>query len=136
MSESSVPRPSVKRAPLKTARGMGAAKAGMSEWIWQRVTAVALVFLCLWFLCFVIGLMGADHATAIATVAKPWNVVLLIAFLLAAIWHGQIGVQVILEDYVHGLLTAAVLQLALRLLCALVALAGIFAVLLIGLGHV
>lgn len=123
------------RTPLKTARGLGSSKGGLHHWIFQRVTAVALVFLATWFLIFVVGLVGSDYVTATAAVAKPYNAILLIAFLIAAFWHAQLGVQVVLEDYVHGLV-GVLSQLAVRFLCVLAALAGIFAVVLIALGRV
>jgi succinate dehydrogenase / fumarate reductase membrane anchor subunit len=124
------------RTPLKTARGLGSSKTGLNHWLVQRITAVALVVLGLWFVYFVIGLSGADYLAATDAVAKPVNAVLLIAFLIAAFWHAQLGLQVIFEDYVHTPLWAVTLQLGLRLVCILAALAGIFAVLLIALGRV
>ncbi len=124
------------RTPLKTARGLGSSKQGLHHWIFQRVTAVALVFLASWFLIFVVGLVGADYVTATAAVARPCNAIALIAFLIAALWHAQLGVQVVLEDYVHAPLLAVLSQLAVRFVCVLAALAGIFAVVLIALGRV
>lgn len=124
------------RTPLKTARGLGSAKAGMHHWLVQRATAVALVFLGLWFVYFVVGLIGADYLAATDAIARPWNAVLLIAFLISAFWHAQLGMQVVLEDYVHSPLWAVTLQLAVRFACVLAALGGIFAVVLIALGHV
>jgi succinate dehydrogenase / fumarate reductase membrane anchor subunit len=121
------------RTPLKTARGLGASKTGMNHWVMQHITAVALILLGLWFVYFVVCLSGADYLAATDAIAKPWNAVLLIAFLIAAFWHAQLGVQVIFEDYVHTPLWAVTLQLVVRFGCILVALAGIFAVLLIAL---
>ena len=113
------------RTPLKTARGLGSAKTGVHHFAVQRVTAVALVFLACWFVWFVIGLMHADYLTASDAVAKPWNATLLIAFLVAMFWHAQLGLQVIIEDYVHhdGAKLAAVMlvkfaTIALGLACA------------------
>lgn len=124
------------RTPLKTARGLGSAKEGLHHWVVQRITAVALVFLSLWFLYFVVNLVGSDHVAAMDAVAKPWNAVLLIAFVVASFWHAQLGLQVVLEDYVHSPGVAMASQLAVRFACALGALAGVFAVVLIALGRV
>ena len=124
------------RTPLKTARGLGSAKEGLHHWVVQRITAVALVFLSLWFLYFVVSLVGADHVAATDAVARPWNAVLLIAFVIASFWHAQLGLQVVLEDYVHSPGPAMASQLAVRFACVLGALAGVFAVVMIALGRV
>ncbi len=123
------------RTPLKTARGLGSAKEGMHHWLVQRYTAVALIVLTCWFLYFVIGLIHSDYLTATDAISKPWNAVLLVAFLLAMFWHAQLGVQVVLEDYVHTPLLAIASQLAVRFICILGALASVFAVVRIALGN-
>lgn len=123
------------RTPLKTARGLGSAKAGVHHFAVQRVTAIALVFLACWFVWFVIGLMHADYLTASDAVAKPWNATLLIAFLVAMFWHAQLGLQVIIEDYLHSPGVAVLAQVAVRFVCILGALASVFAVVIIALGN-
>lgn len=123
------------RTPLKQVRGLGSAKAGTHHFVVQRVTAIALIFLACWFLYFVIGLMKADYLTASDAVAKPWNAMLLIAFLVAMFWHAQLGVQVIIEDYVHSHGLAFFSQLVVSFICILGALASVFAVVLIALGN-
>lgn len=122
------------RQPIKNARGLGSAKDGVHHFIVQRVTAVALLFLSVYFLVFVVGLIGADHASARAAVAQPCNAVLLIAFLIASIWHGELGLQVIIEDYVHTPWLALTSRLVIKFVCVLVALASILAVVRIALG--
>ncbi|WAC63695.1 succinate dehydrogenase, hydrophobic membrane anchor protein [Pseudoxanthomonas sp. SL93] len=124
------------RTPIKNARGLGSAKDGVGHFITQRATAVALVALGLWFLCFLVGLAGADYVTATAAVARPWNAVLLVAFLVAMFWHAQVGVQVVIEDYVHSHGLALAAQLAVRFVCILGALASVFAVARIALGGI
>lgn len=89
------------RHPLKTARGLGSAQSGADHWWIQRVTAAALVFLGIWFVITVLGLLHADWETARATLAKPWNALLMIAFVITMFWHAALGLQVVLEDYVH-----------------------------------
>jgi succinate dehydrogenase / fumarate reductase, membrane anchor subunit len=122
------------RNPLKRARGLGSAQSGVSHWWTQRVTAVGLVLLGLWFVVMLLGLLHADYATARATVAKPWNAVLLVAFLIAALWHGVLGLQVVIEDYVHTRWKEVFLMVVIKFLAVLGALAGALAVLRIALG--
>lgn len=123
------------RTPLKGVQGLGSAKHGTHHFIVQRLTAIALVFLACWFLYFVIGLMHADYLTATDAVARPWNATLLIAFLVAMFWHAQLGVQVVIEDYVHSHGLALTAQIAVRFICILGALASVFAVVRIALGN-
>lgn len=122
------------RTPLKNARGLGSAKDGVHHFVVQRATAIALFFLGLYFVGFAISLIGADFAAARAAVAHPFNAVLLIAFLVTSFWHAQLGLQVIIEDYVHAPILAVTSQLAVRFVCVLATLAGVLAVLRIALG--
>src|SRR5262249_51775750 len=89
------------QTPLKRVRGLGSAKDGTHHFIVQRVTAVALIPLVLWLIWFALKLMHADYAHARALVHEPLNAVLSIAFVIALFWHAQLGVQVVIEDYVH-----------------------------------
>ena len=123
------------RTPLKQVRGLGSAKEGTQHFFVQRMTALALIVLACWFLYFVVSLMQADYLTASDAVAKPWNATLLIAFLVAMFWHAQLGVQVVIEDYVHSHGLALAAQIAVRFVCILGALASVFAVALIALGN-
>ena len=88
--------------PLAKVRGLGSAKNGTHHWIVQRMTAVALVPLCLWFVFSLIGLIGADLATVKAWLGSPFNAVLMILTLIAGFHHAQLGLQVVIEDYIHG----------------------------------
>jgi succinate dehydrogenase / fumarate reductase membrane anchor subunit len=123
------------RTPLKVAKGLGSAKEGTGHFLVQRLTAIALVFLACWFVYFVVGLMHADYLTATDAVARPWNAMLLIAFLVAMFWHAQLGVRVVIEDYVHSHGLALTAQIAVRFVCILGALASVFAVVRIALGN-
>lgn len=122
------------RSPIKNARGLGSAKDGVQHFIVQRITAIALLLLSIYLVAFLISLAGADYAAARAAVAHPCNAILLIAFLLAMFWHGQLGLQVIIEDYVHTAWLAIASQLAVRFICVLAALASVLAVVRIALG--
>jgi succinate dehydrogenase / fumarate reductase membrane anchor subunit len=123
------------RTPLKDVRGLGSAKGGTHHFIVQRATAVALIFLSAWFVYFLVGLLGADYLSAADAVAKPWNAVLLIAFLIASFWHGQLGMQVIIEDYVHHHGLALLSQILVYFVCILGALSSVFAVIRVALGN-
>ena len=116
------------RNALKQARGLGSAKDGVHHFIVQRVTAVALIALGIYFLWLVISLAGADYATARAVVADPCNAVLISAFLIAMFWHSQLGIQVVIEDYVHTPWLALTSQLLVKFICVLAALASVFTV--------
>ena len=90
------------RSPLGHARGLGAAKDGVGHWWLQRVTAVALVPLLLWLVVSLAVMTGADHAAARAWVASPPVAITLSLLLVAGFWHLKLGLQVVIEDYVHG----------------------------------
>ena len=90
------------RTPLGRVRGLGSAKGGTHHWWMQRLTAVALVPLTVWFILSLITLSGADHETAAAWLASPLPAVLMILLIIATFHHLQLGLQVIIEDYVHG----------------------------------
>lgn len=121
------------RNPLKTARGLGSAQSGVDHWWVQRVTAAALVLLGVWFVVTVLCLLHADYATARAAVAKPWNALLLIAFVLTMFWHAVLGLQVVVEDYVHVRWKGVVVMVTIKFLAVLGALASVLAVLRIAL---
>ncbi len=89
------------RSPLGRVRGLGSAKSGTEHFWAQRVTAVALVPLTLWFIFSVMSLGGADHAAASAWMQSPVNAVLLLVLIVATFHHMQLGMQVVIEDYIH-----------------------------------
>ena len=122
-----------RRNPMKIARGLGSAHSGAGHWWTQRVTAAALVLLGIWFVVTVLCLLHADYATARATVARPWNALLLIAFVLTMFWHAVLGLQVGIEDYVHVRWKEVVLLGACKGRAVRGALASVLAVLRIAL---
>lgn len=122
------------RNPLKRARGLGSAKDGTHHFIVQRITAVALIVLSIYVIVLLLSLIGGDYASVRAAVAKPFNAVLLTAFLIASFWHAKLGMQVVIEDYVHTPWLAVTSQLAVIFICVLAALASVFAVIRIALG--
>ena len=123
------------QTPLKRARGLGSAKSGTHHFIIQRVTAIALIPLVLWSIWFALTLLHADYAQARALLHQPFNALLLIAFVIAAFWHAQLGVQVVIEDYVHTRWLEVAAQLAVKFACVLGALASVLAVVRVALGQ-
>ena len=122
------------RSPLGRVRGLGAAKEGVGHWWAQRVTAVALVPLILWFVVSLIGLIGADHASFTAWVRQPLNAILLTLLLAAGFHHLQLGLQVVIEDYVHCEAVRIASIIAVKFVVVLLGLGGIFSVLKIAFG--
>ena len=134
MSTADTKAPVNLRTPLKRARGLGSAKTGTGHFLWQRVTAIALALLGAYLLGLLLTLGGADFERARALVAQPFNATVLAAFLIAGFWHAKLGLQVVIEDYVHTPLLAGVVHLANIIVCALAAMAGVLAVVRITLG--
>ena len=115
------------RDPLAVARGLGSAKQGLHHWWVLRLTSVALMLLVPWFLCFALRLVGADITAVRAAIAAPLSATLLLAFVLTLFWHAQLGLQVVIEDYVHGW-QEFTLQVLVKFACALAALAAVVAI--------
>lgn len=118
------------RSPLGRALGLGSAKEGVDHWWAQRLTAIALVPLVVWFVIAVVTLAGAhaDLPVFAAWIGHPLPAVLLILLLVATFYHGALGLQVVIEDYiaVEGLRLGLIL--AMKLVAVLLAVLGIFAV--------
>ena len=117
------------RSPLSRAIGLGSAKEGVNHWWAQRVTALALVPLALWFVIAVIELAGADRALFVDWVRQPLPAVFLVLLLIATFYHGALGLQVVIEDYVESEGLRLGLLIAVRLAAIVFAARGIFAVL-------
>lgn len=90
------------RTPLARARGLGSAKDGTHHFWLQRLTAIALVPLTIWFALSIASLATADLPAVLAWMRSPLSAVLMLSFLLAGFWHMKLGLQVVIEDYVHG----------------------------------
>ena len=121
------------RTPLARARGLGTAKDGLHHWWAQRLTAVALVPLVVWFAISLVMMSGADYATARAWIGSPMVMVLLILTIAIGLHHGQLGMQVVFEDYTNDGLRLTLIVLT-KFIAVLFGLGAIVSILRIGFG--
>jgi succinate dehydrogenase / fumarate reductase, membrane anchor subunit len=117
------------RSPLSRARGLGSAKEGVEHWWMQRVTAVALIPLTLWFMASLIALAGGDYSNFIVWLRIPFVTIVMVLLLIALFYHTALGLRVVVEDYVHSDRVKIPALVATRLGCFALAVAGIFAIL-------
>lgn len=122
------------RTPLARARGLGSAHAGLHHWWMQRLTAIALVPLVVWFAVSLVMMSGADYGVVRAWIGSPFVTVLLILTIVVGLHHGQLGLQVVIEDYIHGEGRKLALILLVRFVAVLSGLAAVVAILRIGFG--
>ena len=122
------------RTPLSQVRGLGSAREGTSHFWLQRLTALANVPLTLFFVVLLISLQGADHATAVAVLGSPVITIFMLLTVISVTYHMKLGMQMILEDYVHGELVKYISLIANIFFCAIVAVASVFALLKISFG--
>ncbi|GAA6137201.1 succinate dehydrogenase, hydrophobic membrane anchor protein [Arenicella sp. 4NH20-0111] len=122
------------RSPRSEAIGLGSAKHGFSHWWWQRVTAIALVPLCLWFVYSILCLMNGGYDVATAWLSSPLNATLMLVFVLAMLFHAQTGLQVVIEDYVHTKWMNLTLLLIVKFSAAVLAVLATISVLKVALG--
>lgn len=122
------------RTPLKTARRLGSAKEGADHFWKQRVTGVANVFLGLFLVWLIASLAGADYPAVKARLANPLNALALLALVVSGTVHMRLGMQTIIEDYVHGEGSKIVCLMLNTFFAAFIALASIFAVFKISFG--
>jgi succinate dehydrogenase / fumarate reductase membrane anchor subunit len=122
------------RSPLGRAIGHGSAKEGVEPWWIQRLTAVALVPLSLWFVASLVALAGADHDTVRDWLSRPLAAILMLLLIGATFYHAALGLQVVIEDYIHGEGAKFAALVLNKLICLALAVAGIFAVLKIAFG--
>ncbi len=116
------------RTPLKRVRALGSAKEGADHFWKQRVTGVANLFLALFLVWLVVSLVGADYATVKARLAHPLNAIGLGLLAISGAIHMRLGMQVIIEDYVHGEFSKVVLLMLNTFFAILIGAACLFAV--------
>lgn len=119
---------------MKGPQYLGSAHQGTGHFIQQRLTALGLIPLSLWLLVSLIGLAGADYAQFLAWVQTPWVTVLLLLFLIAAFYHAALGIDMVIEDYVHHYPLKLLALLLNRFILSALGLAAVLAVLRMVLG--
>ena len=122
------------RTPLRQVRGLGSAKSGTQHFWHQRLTAMANIPLTIGFVVVVASLMGRNHAAVVQILGSPFVAVLMLLFLLSATIHMRIGMQVIIEDYVHDDFAKFTLLIANTFFAIVVALTSAFAILKLSFG--
>jgi len=116
------------RTPLKRARGLGSGKSGTHHFWVQRVTAIVLTPLAIWFVWTLVTLVGADLETARGIIARPWNTIIFAVFLVSMFWHAKLGLQIVIEDYVHRRALEITAHFLNNFLCGLGAVASLYAI--------
>ena len=123
-----------RRTPLARARGLGSAKDGVGHWWAQRLTAIALIPLVVWFAISLIMLSGADYTVVRAWIGSPLVMMLLTLTIVVGLHHGQLGLQVVIEDYVGNDGWKLALIVIVKFIAVLFGLGAIVAILRIGFG--
>lgn len=122
------------RTPLARVRGLGSAKDGAHHWWAQRLTAIALVPLSLWFIYSLVSMTTLDYLAAIGWLQSPMTSILLILFVFALFYHAQLGMQVVFEDYIGNEAVKIISIILLKFVMLFAGLAGIVAILKVFLG--
>ncbi len=122
------------QTPLAQVRGLGSAKEGTEHWWLQRLTGLALVPLTIWFVVSIVCLAGADHNNVVEWLSSPMVAVFVILFLGVGFYHLKIGVQVVIEDYIHSHWIKAGSLITVTFFCSVVGLASVLAVLKLAVG--
>lgn len=123
------------RTPLGKARGLGSARDGVHHWWMQRVSALALTFVSLYFLTQINkGLLSTDYVDFIVWSGRPVNSIALILFIIASFYHAMLGFQVVIEDYVHNEGVKVITQLINKFFFGTLGIISLYAVLYINFG--
>ncbi|MCP5381481.1 MAG: succinate dehydrogenase, hydrophobic membrane anchor protein [Kordiimonadaceae bacterium] len=121
------------RSPLGKVRGLGSAKTGTHHWWMQKVTAVALIPLTIWFVSSVVQMTQASYEVVINWMTSPIVTLLMTLFVATGIYHLKLGLQVVIEDYIHSESAKVVLQMLVSFCCIITGTAAVFSILKIAL---
>ncbi len=122
------------RNPLANAHNHGAAGDGVGHWWAQRFSAILLALLTVWLVYALASLVGADHAAATTWLGTPFNAAMAILFVVTSIYHGKLGLQVIIEDYIHQRSVEVSLQIFIKLASIVGGLLAVIAILKVAFG--
>jgi succinate dehydrogenase / fumarate reductase membrane anchor subunit len=122
------------RTPLSEAQGLGSAKSGTEHFWRQRMTAIANVPLVIFLLWFIVSHLGAARGDVVASVQNPFNAILLVLSFVSILWHMRLGMQTVIEDYVHGHAAKLVSLVLNNFYIAALGVAAFYAILKMGFG--
>jgi succinate dehydrogenase / fumarate reductase membrane anchor subunit len=122
------------RTPLARVGGLGAARSGTSHFWWQRMTAVSNVPLTLAFVVILVSLLGRNHAAAQQILGTPLVAIVMLLFIASVTFHMRLGMQVVIEDYVHGEVLRPFLIMANTFFAVAVGISGAYAILKLSFG--
>jgi succinate dehydrogenase / fumarate reductase membrane anchor subunit len=122
------------KTPLGRVRGLGSAKSGVSHFWRQRLTAIANIPLIIAFVVVLVAVLGESHRDVVAVVGSPPVAILFLLLIMSGVYHMYLGMQVIIEDYVHGDGARIVAIVGNTFFCAVIGIAGVFAILKLSFG--
>jgi succinate dehydrogenase / fumarate reductase, membrane anchor subunit len=122
------------RTPMGRVRGLGSARSGTKHFWHERVTSVANIPLTIAFFVIVATVLGRNHAAVVQIVGSPFVAILLLLFIVNSIYHMWLGMQVVIEDYVHDDIPKLTLLMSNTFFCTAAALASVYAILKLSFG--
>ena len=122
------------RNPLANAHNHGAAGDGVGHWWAQRFSAILLIGLTAWLVIALAALTGASHAEAVAWLGRPFNAAMAVLFVVTSFYHARLGLQVVIEDYVHQRVAEVALQLLVKVAAIVGGLVAVLAILTVAFG--
>ena len=123
------PKPASMRTPLGRVKSLGSARSGTSDFFRQRITAVGMILLIVPAIIIIMTILGRNQAAASQILGNPLVAIIMILFIIASVWHMKIGMQVVLEDYIHDEKLKLALIVGNHFFCWSVGLASIYAIL-------
>ncbi len=128
MSAPDTSKPASMRTPLGRVRSLGSARSGTQDFFRQRITAIAMILLIIPGIVIIMKILGSNQATASQTLGNPAVAIVMVLFIVASVWHMRIGMQVVLEDYIHDEKLKLALIIGNHFFCWSVGLASIYAI--------